>query len=210
MGQPFPPGPPPNNPPGPGWGAPAGNPGWQPGPPRRPGGRSGADVLAVVFLLLTSLVYAVRIIWLSAHYGEFLWGNASFILAVIAAIAAAVLILAGGKVLPGRVLGAVAAGMVFAPSFGYILTALDRSTRRFGGLWANGGWLTIPATLTALVAIIALILAMTSGDAQQRPAAGGWPQQPPNAWPQPPMGGQPPAGYPAQHQPPPPQWPQQQ
>ncbi|MBF6170791.1 hypothetical protein [Nocardia blacklockiae] len=217
MGQPFPPGPPPNNPAGPpgqGWGAAGGGPGWQPTPgwgPQRPSGtRSSTDMLAAVAVLVAAFLFLVRTIWWMIGLGHFFWSDVISFLSVIVAGAGGIVLLSGARPPTGRVIAAVGAGMIAAPSFGYLFNIIDVSD--IDALLNHGAWLLIPAALAALAAIGALVFASASGPASaQPPGAGGWPQQPPpppNVWPQPPMGGQPPAGFPGQQQPPP-QWPQQ-
>ncbi|MBB5916410.1 hypothetical protein BJY24_005322 [Nocardia transvalensis] len=207
MGQPFQPGPPPHNPagfPGPGWGSP-------PGYPPPSGGRRAADAIAAAGLALAAILFVARRIWLFARYDKFFWSDAVVVLTVLFALFAAVLLLTAGRPAVARVAGGIGAGAVLAPNLGLIFSAGDRNLG--SAALAHGGWLAIPTTLVALVVIGALFsAAMSTGG--PRPPANSWPQPqmapPPNAWQQQPMpGAQPPAGYPGQHQPPPPQWPQQ-
>ncbi|RDI55447.1 hypothetical protein [Nocardia mexicana] len=209
MGQPFQPGPPNQPPPGQGWGpgAPVGQPvpGY-PVPPRTGGGAAGP--LAAAMLGLSAILYLARRIWFYAEYSKLFWGDLDIVLTVLLAVVGAILLLTGGKPI-GRLIAALSAGMLLLGNLGYVLNAIDQSSRSSSlSPWDDGGWLSIPALLVVLLAIVALIM-MASSDTGQ-PSAGR-PQQPvapPNPWPQPPMGqGQPPAGYPGQQ--PPPQWPQQ-
>ncbi|MBF6301504.1 hypothetical protein IU459_28785 [Nocardia amamiensis] len=207
MGQPFQPGPMPHNPWLPtdhGWGASLSPPVGQPVPGYWPGGgRGAADAIAAAASALAAILYLVRRIWLYTQYGKFFWYDVVLVITVVFALVAAILLLTASKPATARIAGGIAAGMVFAPNASYVFGAFDRSFRAGHGAWQDGGWLSIPATLIALIAIGALLAAASSVGPQQVAGAGFRPPgpQPPNQWPYPPTG-QPPTGYPSQYQPP--------
>lgn len=208
MGQPFQPGPPPDNPwlpSGQGWAASPSPPVGQPIPGYRSGGgRGAADAIAAAASALAAILYLVRRIWLFTQYDKFFWYDVVLVINVLFTLVAAILLLTASKPATARIAGGIAAGMVFAPNASYVFGAFDRSYRAGHSAWEDGGWLSIPATLIALIAIGALLMASSSVGPQQVAGAGFQPPgpQPPNPWPHPPMG-QPPAGYPGQYQPPP-------
>lgn len=207
MGQPFQPGPPPYNPsPSPGWAAPTGPRVWQPTPGYPPGGgRGAADAIAAAALTLAAILYLVRRIWLYLEFDKFFWNDVIVLISVLFALVATILLFTASKPATARIAAGIAVGMMFVPNVSYVFSAFDRGVRRGYGVWADGGWLSIPATLLALIAIGALLAAASSAGPR---VAGAGPRppgtQPPNSWPQPSMG-QPPVGYPGQHQPLPPQ-----
>lgn len=209
MGQPFQPGPPPYNPsPTPGWAAPTGPRTWQPAPGYPSGsGRGAADAIAAAALALAAILFLMRRIWLYVQLDKFFWSDVIVIISILFALVATILLLTTRKPATARVAGGIGVGLILAPNISYIFSAFDR-VRGVHSAWADGGWLSIPATLIALIAIGTLFAAASSGRPQHASGAGpqplnSWPQ-PSNSWPQPPMG-QPPVGYPGQPQPLPPQ-----
>jgi hypothetical protein len=202
MGQPFQPAPPP----GPGWGPPGGPRVGQSVPGYLPsgGGRGAADAIAAVASALAAILYVARRVWLYTQYDKFLWSDVILIIAALFALVAAILLLTASKPATARIAGGIAVGMVFAPNVSYVFGAFDRGLRGHSA-WAHGGWLSIPATLIALIAMGALFAAASSAGPQR--VAGAWPQalgtQPANSWPQSPMGLAPVGYYPGQHQTPP-------
>ncbi len=180
--------------------------GGHPGAPPR-GGPPAAGPLAAAMLVLSAVLYLARRIWFYAEYSKLFWGDLDIAVTVLLAVVGAILLLTGGKPV-GRLLAALAAGMLLLGNLSYVLNAIDQSSRSSSiSPWGDGGWLSIPALLFVLLAVVALLMT-ASGQSGQPGAAGGRPQPPAAGWPQPPMApGQPPAGYPGQQ--PPPQWPQQ-
>ncbi|WP_330230483.1 hypothetical protein OHA40_31700 [Nocardia sp. NBC_00508] len=150
-------------------------------------------------MALAAILYLVRRIWSYVQFGKFFSSDVILIINVLFALFAAILLLTASKPATARIVGGIAAGMTFAPNASYVSSAFDRSFRAGRSAWEDGGWLSIPVTLIALVAIGAL-LAAASSVGSQRVAGAGF--QPSNPWPHPPMG-QPSAHYPSQHQPPP-------
>ncbi|GAB2711223.1 hypothetical protein [Nocardia thraciensis] len=191
MAQPFPPGPP--------------FPGY-PAPPRTGGGAAGP--LAAALLGLSAILYLARRIWFYAEYSKLFWGDLDIVVTVLLAVVGAILLLVGGRPI-ARLVAALSAGMLLIGNLGYVLNAIDQSSRSSSlSPWDDGGWLSIPALLAVVLAIVALLMATFSDNGQPRTGGPQQPLAPPHAWPQPPMGqGQPPGGYPGQQ--PPPQWPHQ-
>ncbi|WP_433677950.1 hypothetical protein [Nocardia sp. CA-119907] len=170
------------------------------------GGRGAADAIAAAALALAAILYLARRIWLYLQFDKFFWSDVIVIISVLFALVATILLFTARKPATARIAAGIAVGMMFVPNVSYVFSAFDRGVRRGYGVWADGGWLSIPATLLALIAIGALFAAASSAGPQHVPGTGPQPPgaQPPNSWPQPPMA-QPPVGYPGQHQPLPPQ-----
>ncbi|MEC3956296.1 hypothetical protein VMT65_24880 [Nocardia sp. CDC153] len=168
--------------PPPGWPPPPGYPATAttPGSPARPASapRSAIVIVTGIALILAAVTTGVHIAWATTHYTL---SSALPVLEVLAGLAAAIVCFAtkGGTARPAA---GVAAGLLLVPNLSFLLLYLQH-TRYAPDLGSVGNWLTIPATLAALVAIIGVLVPVAPATGPTTPAMPGGRAQPTSAVP---------------------------